>query len=365
MNTLKEQIRNFDWSLVSITKAAVALVVIAVALAVVTGTLKYVANNVFGNSSDGYSQQREGNFVMDFAEEAMGSLSLTSKMMVSGGADSLPPFFEDGGSDAEDYERRDYNARYETRKFDETCEAIANLKPLEYVVFNNSNKNDTWCNYSFRVEIEYEDEIISVLKDLDPRDFDVNTSTIERSIEYTDSELVMLERRHESTTATLNQAETAFNQLITQATNKGDTATLSDVINNKISTIDRLTQQLLNTQDRIDRLTKGRGDKIEQIEYAHFNVSVSKVTFIDGEQIADQWRERVQEMFTKVNMTLLAVTVGLVTFLLAAVEFVIFAAIIVVGGGFLAKLAWTVLKRIWKWQPRRKSENTFEDSSRR
>ncbi len=369
MQKLKELIFNFDWSLKSIIKLAVASIVIVVAIAIVLGVLSSVARNIFGYSggSDYDRYGNESSFVQEFVGGIGGSFGFegvsnskagfaTRGLAVS--QDSalsepsfLPPVFPDeGGGDAEDYERRNYNARYETRRFEETCTAISDLKPLEYVVFNNSSKSENWCNYAFRVEVEYEDDIVAKLKALDPRDFNINTSTIERSIEYSDSELVMQKRRLASTQETLNQAEIAFNSLIARATREGDTKTLSEVINNKISTIDRLTQQLLNTQERIDRLSKGRGDQLEQIEYANFNVSVSKTTFLDGQRFADEWKERTQQLFLKVNATLLALTVGLISFALSAIEFIVFAAIAVVGVTIFAKAMWVVVKRIWRWR---------------
>jgi len=375
MHKLKEQIINFDWSLKSIVKAAVAIVVIVVALSIVFSVMNSVARSVFGYGGGGYDRYDSeesfvggvvdslgfggGNSVAMFASQGKMATREMAMDMVEPGM-PLPPYGDEGGEDAEDYEKRNYNASYQTRKFEETCTAISDLKPLEYVVFNNSNKGERWCNYNFRVDVEHEDEIVQKLKALDPRDFSIDTSTIERSIEYSDSELVMLERRKVSTTETLTQAEKAFNDLIAQATRSGDTATLSEVINNKISTVDRLNQQLLNTQDRIDRLTKGRGEQIEQIEYAHFYVSVEKVMLLDTENFADVWKQRVQEMFSNANATLLALTVGLVSFVLAAIEFIVFAAIAVIGITIFAKLMWTVVRRIWKWQPRVKNLSNDE-----
>ena len=349
-------------------KVSLALVVVVIALAIVVSVMGSVARGVFGYSGgDDYDRYGSGGIVGGFIESigapfgfdeggdfedsfvTRGASVAQNKLIAE--PSFLPPVpFSEGGDDAEEYERRNYNARYETRKFEETCTAVVNLKPLEYVVFDNSSKSESWCSYTFRVAVEHEDEIITVLKDLDPRDFDINTSTIERSIKYSDSELVMQQRRLTSTQQTLNQAEAAFNSLISQATREGDTKTLSEVINNKITTIDRLNQQLLNTQDRIDRLTKGRGEQIDQIEYAHFNVSVSKTTFFDGQSFADEWKNRVQQLFLEVNATLLALTVGLVSFVLGAIEFIVFAALTVVGVVIFAKIMWSITKRIWYWK---------------
>lgn len=364
MNKLQEQIMNFDWSLKSIVKASLGLLVVVIALSLVLGIVRSATSGFLGGNSRGYTSGIAQNFVGDVME-SVGfdgyTTTLNSKAMGIGGGVStdmamaepgiLPPYpYEEGGDDAEEYERRDYSAQYETRKFEETCTAISDLKPLEYVVFDNSSKSEDWCHYTFRVEVAHEEEVLATLRALDPRDLNINTSTIERSVEYTDSELVMQQRRLESLQETLTQAESSFNSLITQARASGDTATLSEVINNKINTVDRLNQEILNAQDRVDRLTRNREGQTDQIDYAHFNVSVSKVTFFDGDQFADEWKRRVQELFFEVNATLLALTVGLVSFVLGAVQFVIFAGITVVGVIVFAKIVWMFTKRIWNWK---------------
>lgn len=364
MEQLKQHIKNFDWSLKSILKVAVAIVILVVALAIVLGVLKVVAKGVFGyDTRNSYGEP--GYAVMDSFLGDMGfatngaANSKVQTSMARGGAYAeemamdydimpFPPMIDGGGEDAEEYERRNYNASYETRKFEETCSAISDLKPLEYVVFDNSNKSENWCSYSFRAELAHEDEVVAILKGLDPRDFSVDTSTIERSVEYTDSELAMQQRRLVSLQETLAQAEDAFDSLLARA--QGDTSTLAEVINNKITTVERLNQQILNAQDRVDRLTRDQEGNTDQIEYAHFYVSVEKSQIIDTEYYGDQWKWRVQELFEEINNTLIGLTVGLIGFILKAVSFIVFAAIALVGATIFAKVMWVAVRRIWKWK---------------
>ena len=370
MEHITQHIKNFDWSLKSIAKVAVALVIVVVALAIVLGVLKTVAKSVFGYDIRS-SYAHDGYGVMDdFVEEfGFNSVAQTKGMALGGRggameadlavaeygiADSrlapIPPIYDEGGADAEEYERRNYNAHYETRRFEQTCTAIADLKPLEYVVFDNSNKSEDWCSYTFRVEVAHEDAVVETLKTLNPRDFNIDTATIERSVEYTDSELAMQQRRLVSLQETLAQAEDAFDALLARARAQGDTATLSEVINNKIATSERLNQQILNAQDRVDRLTRQQTGNTEQIDYAHFYVNVERVRIVDTGYYADQWKWHAQELFDEVNKTLIALTVGLIGFILKAVQFILFAGVALIGAAVFAKGMWVAVKRIWKWR---------------
>ena len=361
MHNLKQHFTNFDWSLKSILKVAVALVVVVIAFAIVLSVIATVARGVFGY--DGFSDRSRSvtqEFLGGLGFEGTVANSKASFGGVGGGlaiADfaaeeramiaPVPPF-SGGGDDAEEFERRDYGAHYETRKFEQTCGAISGLKPREDVVFDNANEGERWCSYNFRVELESEEEIVELLKGLNPRDFDTNVSTIERSVEYTESELELQERRLASLQETLTQAENSFDSLIARATREGDTATLSEVINNKIATVERLTQQILNSQERIDRLTRNQDEQTDQIEYAHFNVSVQKQVFFDGEGMADEWKRQVQDLAREVNATVLALTVGLLSFILSAIQFIVFAAISILGLVVFGKVIWVVGRKIWK-----------------
>lgn len=357
MSTLRERMMRFDWSLLSIIKVTVALVVITIALSIVLGVAGMAVRAVFGVHPLSLGGT---NIMPTMMEDALSyrvqggareSRSVSKDVAMVADSSVLPPATNEGGAFAEDYEHRNYSAQYETRGFEKTCGAVEDLKPLEYVVFDSSNKNEDRCNYTFRVEVAHEAEVAAILKALHPRDFSTNAYTVERSIENSESEIAMLERRLASTSHTLTQAESAFNDLISQATREGDTATLSEVINNKVSTLDRLNRQLLSTQDQLDRFNKNLGQQTDQVEYANFNVSVSRMQFVDGQSLGDMWKSRVQELVVQVNSTLLALTVGLLALALGALQFVIFGAIVIIAGALFMRVMWIMVKHIWKWSP--------------
>ena len=360
MHNLKQHFTNFDWSLKSIMKVALALVVVVVALAIVASVLSTVARSVFGyegfnDKGREVTQELFGGFGFDgsianskaesFRGMAVSDLAFEESSLIA----PVPPF-AGGSDDAEEFERRDYSAHYQTRRFEETCKEISDLKPREDVVFDNASEDERWCNYNFRAELASEAEIVEILQDLNPRDFNTNVSTIERSVEYTESELNLQERRLASLQETLTQAENSFDSLIARATREGDTATLSEVINNKIATVERLTQQILNTQERIDRLTRNQDSQTDEIEYAHFHVSVEKQVFFDGQGMRDEWKRQVQELVREANETILALTVGLISFVLSAIQFLVFLTISVLGLVVVGKALWVVIRKIWHWK---------------
>tara|TARA_B100000745_G_scaffold294310_1_gene237149 strand:+ start:7487 stop:8500 length:1014 start_codon:yes stop_codon:yes gene_type:complete len=335
MQSVRNLIDRFDWSLTSIIKIAVAIAVVAVTLAIVVGVIGVATNKVFN-----LEKYKDSVMTERFVDRAQMAIS-------------EPPFVYGGGDDAEEYERRSYDVSYKTRKFEETCAAIEALKPLEYVVFDSANNSDKRCNYTFRVELAYEEEIVTSLQDMNPTDFREDSYTLERSIENSESELEMQRRRLASAQTTLAQAEVAFNTLIAQATREGDTGTLSEVINNKINTIDRLTQQILSTQERIDRLERGLGQQTDQIAYAHFNTSVERVVFVDTTYMGSLWQQNLTDLVDNANAVLIALTLGLLGFILEAVRLVVYATIVIIGAALLARALWVVVKKIWRWNPRK------------
>lgn len=352
MNKINEWIKQFDWSFISIIKLAVGVVVVTVAVAIIIGVLGMLARS-FGISSQyslnsiftGETMQGIGGGMMDdYAMTPSVARMASSKEMMY-----MPEPTFGGGDNPEDYEHRSHSASFKTRHFERVCTTVSALKEYDYVLFDSTNMSDNWCSYSFRVEVAHEDEVRATLEDLQPRDMNVSSYSVEQSVEGNEQEIAMLKERLASQRATLAQAESSFNSLIATATRAGDTSTLSEVINNKINTIDKLTQQILTYQERLTRLEKNQDATTRQITYAQFDVSVERVQFFDGEALAEAWKNKLRELAGSINAVFIALTLGLLTFVLGAVLRVVYASIVILGVVIVARILWKAARRIWQW----------------
>ncbi|MBU4536451.1 hypothetical protein KJ603_00220 [Patescibacteria group bacterium] len=134
---------------------------------------KYAVDSVSYNGYGGGYMMEEGIMDQDY------------KLSVRNINPSIP-IVDDGyvtGSDLEDFEITEYNAYIKTARLEKTCENIEALKIREDVVFENSNKGDSYCNYRFKVAKENELEVLEIIKDMNPENLDINTETIKKQID--------------------------------------------------------------------------------------------------------------------------------------------------------------------------------------
>ncbi|MFC1702992.1 hypothetical protein ACFLZO_00830, partial [Patescibacteria group bacterium] len=74
------------------------------------------------------------------------------------------------GSDAEDFEVKEYRGTIETSRLDETCAKVAALKASDEVIFETANEQDTSCHYTFKVVNEKVAGVLAILEELDPKE---------------------------------------------------------------------------------------------------------------------------------------------------------------------------------------------------
>jgi len=333
-------------------RLALGVVILSVAVAIVVFVLGFAIRSATGGSAISTTLQSITRGVGGGTSERIADhigMDMAEPMMAKHFGATIVPGIGYGGDDPEAYEHRSYSVHYKTHRFDYICDSIATLEAREYVLMDAINKNDTWCHYSFRVATDHEDEILAFLKEMHPEHVDVSSYSLEEPIESSKEEIATLTERLASQQATLAQAEVAFNKLIAQATNAGDTATLSEVINNKINTIDRLSQQVLATQERLARLTRSSDAVTRQIEYVDVSVSVERVQFVDMRAWGDAWERELKNVADALNALAIALTVGLLAFILKAISTIIFLCIAIVGLAFVARVLWRAVRRIWNW----------------
>ncbi len=257
------------------------------------------------------------------------------------------PDWDDGyitGSDAEDFEVTEYSARIETGQLDKVCGEIKDLKSLTYVIFENSNENDRSCNYRFKVEKEREAEVLQVIQDLKPEDLNINTDSIKRQIEDFTSEEEILTKRLIQIEETLEDAQEAYDEITELATNSRDVETLAKIINDKITLIEKLTTERLNTKNSLDRLSRAKLQQLDKLDYTFFTVTVYEKLIIDFEALGDSWERELKNFVHEFNSMLQGISVKLLGFGTKLIQVLIYLTLALL----IAKYGWRGAKFVWK-----------------
>ena len=343
--------KNFDWSFKSIAKGFGALLLGVVALTILISLLGFSYRIVTNSGAvRGITQSlsmKSMNYAMDY-DDGYAEEAIAERSYGGGIAPSMALNVSPTGSDAEDYEVREYNATIKTQKIDETCGVIAELKAKDYVIFENSDKNESYCYYRFKVNKENNEEILAIVQNLDPEYFNANIRTIKGSIEHYESEVEILNKKLESVEETLQNAQSAYDEISKIATQQRDAETLASIINNKLNLIEKLTNERLSIKERIDRYNKSKADQMDQLDYTFYNINVYKDALFDWEDIQKEWRSEFKQMIQEINQTFQGVSLGLVMYLFKFVQIAIFFLISL----FLIKIIWAFTKKIWKGKRR-------------
>ncbi len=362
---IQASIKNFDWSVGSIMKmfgvGMLALVGLSVALTIFGALLSFGQRTISGiNPSYGIASYPAGRDisapsmmqkVANFAPMGGGMMAEESYSVAADMA--MPPMMPlpsvNGSRNAELYQRAGYSASYETRKFKETCTAIEDLKPLSYVLFDSANNGERYCSYSFRVEKEKTDEIVTKLKALNPKEWNVSVESVAQGIENTSDRVDILKRRLASIESTLNEAEAAFTRLSALATQNARVTDLTTIITQKLSMVERLTNEKLSLEEQIRQYSGGKDDQIAETTYSHFSVSVSKWNAVDWQSLQDSWKYKVQETLRSMSDTLASILLTIPALVLSFLWYGLVFALTILSFTVFAKYMVKAVKAIWNW----------------
>lgn len=247
--------------------------------------------------------------------------------------------------DAEAFEATDYNANIETHRLTDVCGTVKGLKAKSYVVFESANESDRNCYYRFKVEHNNVEEILAVIKSLDPKDLSENTYSIKKQIDDFTSETEILKKKLSSIDKTFESAMKSYDSVTVLATNSKDVASLTKIIDSKIVLIERLTQERLNINSQIDRLERAREEQLDRINFSYFDINISEIKFVDWKNISDSWRATIINFVWNINKTLQNSTVDFVVFVVSLIPYILYLLVLIV----IAKYGWIVVKKLWNY----------------
>lgn len=335
-----EFLKKFDLTGVQFLKLIGLLALLLLALSVLT--------NLFGGSF-GIGSSRSmmptfsnTDYYATTDSVAPQGLSLRNSLSKS----SLPPSPNEGyatGNDAEAFEVKEYNASIETRNLENDCSVIRELKARPDVIFENASAYERGCNFTFKVEKGSVEEVLTIIKNLDPRELRENTYTIKSEVEDYTSEITILENKLASLDKTLADATASYDSISALATKMGSVESLAKIIDSKLLLLERLTSARIETSNQLDRMNRAKADALDRLTYTYFSVNVYENKFVDGTQIQNSWKSAVQQFVRESNLLVQELSIGLVALLLNILKFALYFIILL----FVARFGWTFAKNIW------------------
>lgn len=258
----------------------------------------------------------------------------------------MPPIYNGytTGNDAEAFEVKNYSASIETRDLDRDCDAIRALKARTDVIFENASEYDRGCNFTFKVEKGSVESILTIIKDLDPKELGENTYTIKREVEDYTSEIQIYENKLASLDATLANALASYENITQLATRAGDVESLAKIIDSKLMLIERLTSARLETQNQLDYIARAKADALDRLTYTYFTVSIYESKYADGEALKASWKNAVQQFVQNVNQFAQEMSIGLIALILFIFKFALYGILLLL----VAKFGWKFVQKVWR-----------------
>lgn len=248
------------------------------------------------------------------------------------------------GNTAEQFEVTDYNASIETTDIEGDCDAVAGLKGLTYVIFENANESTRHCHYTFKVEHAHVEEVLAKIEALNPKSLSESTYTIKRQLDDFTSEIEILEKKKKSIEETLETALNAYDDITALATKTQDAESLARVITSKVSLIERLTQERININQQLDYIARAKAEQLDRLAYTYFYVDISERKYIDGEALSDSWYQAVRQFVHSINYSIQTATLQLIQFIVSVLVYLIYLIILIV----VAKFLWKFSLYMWK-----------------
>jgi chromosome segregation ATPase len=218
------------------------------------------------------------------------------------------------------------------------------LKAKSYVIFENSNNYDRGCNFTFKVQHDHVAEVLAWINDLDPKRLSENTYTIKRQIDDFTSEEEILRKKRDSIDETLRSATAAYEEVTRLATQTRDAGSLAEIISSRIDIIERLTQERININEQLDRLSRAKADQLDRMEYTYFHVDVAENKYVDLEAIRESWKQSIRDTVFAINQAIQGVTINLIGLFFILIQYALYALILLV----IAKYGWQIALYLWR-----------------
>lgn len=248
------------------------------------------------------------------------------------------------GDNAEDYDVTTYSANIETPALKDSCGKIAALKSRKDIIFQSSDENDRACNYTFKATKASTQEVLDLLKGMDPKILNQNVYTIKQVLENYASQEDILKQKEAAVQDTLKSATADYDALAQLARSAKDTESLTKIMNSKIDLIQRLTSESISNNAQLEQLSRAKAEQADQLVYTNFNVSITENTYFNGRDLKDSWDNAVKATLAQLNGILQGLTLGLVAGVLLVIQYGVYAVLLL----FVAKYGWRFAKKVWR-----------------
>jgi hypothetical protein len=226
------------------------------------------------------------------------------------------------------YEKRAYKAFIRTSHYEKMCEKVDSFRAEEIMILDSAIKERKGCRYIFKSEKINTESVLEKIEKLNPYEIQMYSSSGQKQIMQYFSEKDILLKQEALLTLTLENAENAYTEIVLFSQKAGNVDVLAKALDAKIRHIQNISKERLLISERLSFINRNLSEIEEEIAFVYFAINVEGYSFVDTHIIKGEWISAVQDFFDTLFKTLIALTLGLLTFILFTMKFVVYAGIV-------------------------------------
>lgn len=248
--------------------------------------------------------------------------------------------------DLETYETTQYSITGKSKEFDAFCDVLENLKGSDAIHFKSITRQTNYCRASFYVEEVEAAGVLATLTGFKNIEYVRDTESVTRHKQRLESQTSIIEQQLVRTEKTLAAAEAQLERLNAQFASSNEVARLSSEVTNSLRYIDQLTQRKINYLSQLNNLYQQSADLASRMDVVEFSVNVSRANPIIVGKYEREWDSAWEDLKDTLAQTLIGLTALLGIFLLRALQFILYALIVLI----VIRGLWKFVKLLWqKW----------------
>lgn len=240
-----------------------------------------------------------------------------------------------------EYEQRSYVASVRTMHQEKVCEDAYTFADHRNVMLQSSYTDRYGCRYEYMVTLGHIETFLEEIQALHPYSLVRFTDSGRKQVlQYTGERDILLQKQ-QILEQLLLETETAYGDVLAQARNSGDIATMNSAIDGKLQHLETLTQRRISLAQSLARLNRSLSETEERIAFVSVSLQVEGVQVVDGASVASKWIHAWSNLVDTVVLVLIGVTLGLVRWVFVLFQYALYFFVLAIG----ARLVWIVLRK--------------------
>ncbi len=239
------------------------------------------------------------------------------------------------------FEIKNYEIKYKTNETLYLQNKIKELKKKNFVIFDRYDESKQNSQYVIKVKRENFEEVLEFLKELSPVKIHLFVENIKKSIDSTIDREKLLSDKLRKIEVILNDAIESYSSLLKLAKEQNNIESLTKLIDLKINTLNKLSNEKNAILEQINYIKKNRKELFDKVNFVIFRISIEEFLYLDIIELKNSWQYEVKNLVSTLNNLAQNLSVKFLIFVVNVIKFMVYFIFVLL---LLKILFWTIKK---------------------